>query len=769
MQILALARKWRPRNFSQLVGQTHVVEALTHALAQQRLHHAYLFSGTRGVGKTTLGRVFAKALNCEQGITPEPCGECDACRAIDEGRFVDLIEIDAASRTKVEDTRELLDNVQYLPAQGRFKIYLIDEVHMLSQSSFNALLKTLEEPPEHVKFILATTEPHKLPITVLSRCLKFNLQRLQPALIAEHLRRVAEAEGFTITDGALHLLAHHADGSVRDALSLLDQAVVQGSGQVDEATVRDMLGLASEAALTALLEALADRDAQALADVLAQLAQEGADYPLLLEALAEQFHRMALLQLLGSAAPDQDISLADTFARRFDPVRVQQCYQTALLGQKELQWAPSARVAFEMAAMRMLAFEPLTSAKKPAPQFEKTPTQAQNAPQSGKKPAAPPAAEPASGKNGGGPVSEPPLDTAPLVEAPTGEAALAGEAKQSVFSQLRARIQGGATPGKPTPPTQAASQTDRNASARPADASTSPVAPDMAVPSTAETTVSAGRDVVPPPADDLPPWETEPLPVAAPQTTEGSQNPKNPAWDGEMPVASAADEAAPGKNGGGPVSEPAEPPVGAGAAGKADTAEAKSDVEVPDVAQSLQNASLGGEMPVVPAADAAAPGKNGGDPVSGLSAAPGQAAHADVQPAAVAAEEARPDTDAGWLSPEAWLAQIDELGLEGLTRELALNCVADHHGARWQVAVAPGSEHLWAQRGAALVKALGQAEQVSWPQGACTPATWLREEAERRRAELKAAFVSDPVVQALRQRFDARIIESSIQPSDNRE
>ncbi len=419
MQILALARKWRPRNFSQLVGQTHVVEALTHALAQQRLHHAYLFSGTRGVGKTTLGRVFAKALNCEQGITPEPCGECDACRAIDEGRFVDLIEIDAASRTKVEDTRELLDNVQYLPAQGRFKIYLIDEVHMLSQSSFNALLKTLEEPPEHVKFILATTEPHKLPITVLSRCLKFNLQRLQPALIAEHLRRVAEAEGFTITDGALHLLAHHADGSVRDALSLLDQAVVQGSGQVDEATVRDMLGLASEAALTALLEALADRDAQALADVLAQLAQEGADYPLLLEALAEQFHRMALLQLLGSAAPDQDISLADTFARRFDPVRVQQCYQTALLGQKELQWAPSARVAFEMAAMRMLAFEPLTSAKKPAPQFEKTPTQAQNAPQSGKKPAAPPAAEPASGKNGGGPVSEPPLDTAPLVEAPT--------------------------------------------------------------------------------------------------------------------------------------------------------------------------------------------------------------------------------------------------------------------------------------------------------------------------------------------------------------
>ncbi|HID01206.1 MAG TPA: DNA polymerase III subunit gamma/tau, partial [Piscirickettsiaceae bacterium] len=366
MQSLALARKWRPKTFSEVIGQPHVVEALTHALAQQRLHHAYLFAGTRGVGKTTLGRIFAKALNCQRGITPEPCGQCESCRAIDAGRFVDLLEIDAASRTKVEDTRELLDNVQFLPTAGRFKVYLIDEVHMLSTHSFNALLKTLEEPPEHVKFILATTDPHKLPITVLSRCLKFNLLRLMPSTIEAHLRRVAEAEAIEVEPAALRLIAYHADGSVRDALSLLDQAMAQSGGQIREQNVRTMLGLTAEAQLAALLQALVDEDPDALSETLTQLASQGVDYGLLLDALVQQFHLISLLQLLGQAAPDQDVRLAQRFVDAISPERVQLCYQTGLLGQKDLQWAPDARTAFEMTVLRMLAFEPLQSGENPA-------------------------------------------------------------------------------------------------------------------------------------------------------------------------------------------------------------------------------------------------------------------------------------------------------------------------------------------------------------------------------------------------------------------
>ncbi len=458
MQHLALARKWRPKTFSEVVGQAHVVEALSHALAQQRLHHAYLFAGTRGVGKTTLGRIFAKALNCEQGVTPEPCGRCEACQAIDEGRFVDLIEIDAASRTKVEDTRELLDNVQFLPTAGRFKVYLIDEVHMLSSHSFNALLKTLEEPPEHVKFILATTDPHKLPITVLSRCLKFNLLRLMPATIAAHLQRVAEAEGIEITPAALQLLAYHADGSVRDALSLLDQAIAQSGGRIDEQAVRIMLGLTSEAQLEALLSALAQSDTAALGETLAQLATQGVDYALLLDALVQQFHLISLLQLLGQAAPDQDARLAEQFVDAFSPERVQVCYQTGLLGQKDLQWAPDARTAFEMTVLRMLAFEPVPFEKERGVETASVPQELPKRPQNTQKPdlsSAPSGAEkPTSEKTGGPPVSlpdtaAPPLDDSPLVEAPTGEAALQGEAKQSRFAQMLAQFGSRLDEGKP--------------------------------------------------------------------------------------------------------------------------------------------------------------------------------------------------------------------------------------------------------------------------------------------------------------------------------
>lgn len=497
MQSLALARKWRPKTFSEVIGQPHVVEALTHALAQQRLHHAYLFAGTRGVGKTTLGRIFAKALNCQRGITPEPCGQCESCRAIDAGRFVDLLEIDAASRTKVEDTRELLDNVQFLPTAGRFKVYLIDEVHMLSTHSFNALLKTLEEPPEHVKFILATTDPHKLPITVLSRCLKFNLLRLMPSTIEAHLRRVAEAEAIEVEPAALRLIAYHADGSVRDALSLLDQAMAQSGGQIREQNVRTMLGLTAEAQLAALLQALVDEDPDVLSETLTQLASQGVDYGLLLDALVQQFHLISLLQLLGQAAPDQDVRLAQRFVDAISPERVQLCYQTGLLGQKDLQWAPDARTAFEMTVLRMLAFEPLQSGENPArgPVKDKKEPKMAKMPEKGEKNAKPPVLAPESEgekspakKIGGPPVAAPPqqddagLDDSPLVVEPTGEDALQGAAKQSRFAQMLAQFgePGGGKPAAETAKTAVSAQTNaassssadtETLSAKPADTS----------------------------------------------------------------------------------------------------------------------------------------------------------------------------------------------------------------------------------------------------------------------------------------------------------
>lgn len=356
-----LARKWRPRRFEDMVGQEHVLRALTTALNEQRLHHAYLFTGTRGVGKTTVARIFAKALNCEQGVSSHPCGVCSSCVAIDEGRFVDLIEVDAASRTGVDDTRDLLENVQYLPSQGRFKVYLIDEVHMFSKSSFNALLKTLEEPPPHVKFLLATTDPHKLPVTVLSRCLQFHLKALPRRMIFARLAQVLTAENVAFDDAALQLLARAAEGSVRDALSLLDQAIAYGQGRVVEDEVGVMLGLTSEARLRALVAALVMQDTPALFAAMSQLAQGAPDYAEVLAELLQLFHALAVRQLM----PDADAELFEAspalvaeFAPQLSPDAVQLLYQIALHGRRDLPLAPSPRLGLEMTLMRMLAFTP---------------------------------------------------------------------------------------------------------------------------------------------------------------------------------------------------------------------------------------------------------------------------------------------------------------------------------------------------------------------------------------------------------------------------
>ncbi len=364
MSYLVLARKWRPKNFADTVGQDHVLRALVNALETGRLHHAYLFSGTRGVGKTTIARILAKALNCEKGVTPEPCGECSACTEIDEGRFVDLIEVDAASKTKVDDTRDLLDNVQYAPARGRYKVYLIDEVHMLSKSSFNALLKTLEEPPPHVKFLLATTDPQKVPVTVLSRCLQFNLKRMTPKMISDRLAHICTAESVEVEPAALTTIARAADGSMRDALSLLDQAIAFCGGKVEEQRVSVMLGTIDRDHVVRLLRLLADGDARGIIDAIREIDEQFPNYSRLLEDLARDLQRIAVYQVVGTCdAEDEGAEqLYAELAERFEPADVQLYYQIAILGRRDLYLAPDPRSGAEMTLLRLLAFRPAESA-----------------------------------------------------------------------------------------------------------------------------------------------------------------------------------------------------------------------------------------------------------------------------------------------------------------------------------------------------------------------------------------------------------------------
>ena len=360
MSYQVLARKWRPRNFKELVGQEHVQRALVNALDNNRLHHAFLFTGTRGVGKTTIARILAKSLNCETGVTSTPCGECSACTEINDGRFVDLIEVDAASRTKVEDTRELLENVQYAPTRGRYKVYLIDEVHMLSTHSFNALLKTLEEPPLHVKFLLATTDPQKLPVTILSRCLQFNLKRLPMEQIEGHLQHILSAENISSDADGLSQIAKAADGSMRDALSLLDQAIAFGGGSVRSDEVRAMLGTIDQHQIMEILHSLASGDAHAVMQKTKVLAEHAFDFAAVLDDLITNLHYVALAQVSPQSldASVVDSESISTIANALPAEDVQLFYQIALIGRRDLTIAPDPRIGFEMVLLRMLAFKP---------------------------------------------------------------------------------------------------------------------------------------------------------------------------------------------------------------------------------------------------------------------------------------------------------------------------------------------------------------------------------------------------------------------------
>ena len=418
MSYQVLARKWRPQTFADVVGQEHVLTALANGLSLGRIHHAYLFSGTRGVGKTTIARLLAKGLNCETGITATPCGKCDNCREIEQGRFVDLIEIDAASRTKVEDTRELLDNVQYAPARGRFKVYLIDEVHMLSRHSFNALLKTLEEPPSHVKFLLATTDPQKLPVTILSRCLQFHLKALEPEQIRQQLETVLQAEQIASEPRALQLLARAADGSMRDALSLADQAIAMGQGQVGTDTVSRMLGTLDDEQPLAIIEALVSADGERVMAQVEQAASRGVDWEALLVETLTLLHRVAMLQLLPGALDDHYAVVEQRLrelARAVPPTDIQLYYQTLLIGRKELAFAPDRRMGVEMTLLRALAFHPKAVIAEPVMPAQPAVPQAQPQPQP-QRPAAyvPPTPAPSAE-----PPVRPPAPTMPQTPAPT--------------------------------------------------------------------------------------------------------------------------------------------------------------------------------------------------------------------------------------------------------------------------------------------------------------------------------------------------------------
>ncbi|MFC3717210.1 DNA polymerase III subunit gamma/tau [Luteimonas soli] len=417
MSYLVLARKWRPKRFAELVGQEHVVRALSNALDSGRVHHAYLFTGTRGVGKTTIARIFAKSLNCERGTGADPCGECETCQAIDAGRYIDLLEIDAASNTGVDNVRELIENAQYMPSRGRYKVYLIDEVHMLSKAAFNALLKTLEEPPEHVKFLFATTDPEKLLVTVLSRCLQFNLKRLDEEQIGGQISRILAAEGIAAEPGAVEQLARAADGSLRDGLSLLDQAIAYTGANADsaltDAALSTMLGTVDRTRVGALLSALAAGDGKALLDEVATLAEFSPDWAGVLDALAEALHRVQVKQLV----PDNDVGAGgvdvEALASALRPEVVQLWYQMALNGRRDLFLAPSPRSGFEMCLLRMLAFRPVdggtVSASAPVAQRKTGPAAAREALES---------AAPAKRQEAPARPATPPAPPRPIPQAP---------------------------------------------------------------------------------------------------------------------------------------------------------------------------------------------------------------------------------------------------------------------------------------------------------------------------------------------------------------
>ncbi|MBT2788804.1 MULTISPECIES: DNA polymerase III subunit gamma/tau [unclassified Halomonas] len=679
MSYQVLARKWRPRTFHELVGQAHVQRALVNALDQGRLHHAYLFTGTRGVGKTTLARILAKCLNCtangrgDEGITSTPCGQCDSCQAIDEGRFVDLIEVDAASRTKVEDTRELLDNVQYAPTQGRYKVYLIDEVHMLSTSSFNALLKTLEEPPPHVKFLLATTDPQKLPPTVLSRCLQFTLKHMPPERVVEHLTYVLGEEGVAFDESALWLLGKAAEGSMRDAMSLTDQAIAFGQGAVRHADVAAMLGTLDHRHILGLAEALADVDVQRLLAEVAQLAEQGPDFAAVLDELSSMLHRLAVAQMVPDAVDnshgDRDVILQ--LASRFTAEDVQLYYQIGIQGRGDMVHAPDLRSALEMTLLRMLAFRPQG-------------------------------------------VPKPPRTPLPLRREPSEATATDVSAQASVVETASRE-------------SQPAAEAEARSGAQP-ESQSKPLAEAQL-----QTSVPSAEEE--PPLQEPPPWTVEA--DAAVIENEAAQQTAEPAAMAEPEHAAEPEPTlTPG-----PASEPealepatAEPPTA--------QPEALSEA-IPETRPEAIPETILETVPEV---------------------------------VSEAVSETVSQTLPGKLDNTKWLECFDSLGLGGLTRNLAGNCLVEgDDGTLLTLRLDPSQEAMQAEvhqtRIERALKEQGMPRRIAfYVAELSTSMETPRQREERLNKERHAQAVDllnhDPHVQKLQQAFGAKLIESSVKPAD---
>lgn len=722
MSYQVLARKWRPRSFREMVGQTHVLKALINALDHQRLHHAYLFTGTRGVGKTTIARIMAKCLNCEQGISSTPCGECSICREIDEGRFVDLIEVDAASKTKVEDTREMLDNVQYMPTRGRYKVYLIDEVHMLSTSSFNALLKTLEEPPPYVKFLLATTDPQKLPPTVLSRCLQFSLKNMPPEPIVGHLQNVLTSENIPFEDDALWLLGRAADGSMRDAMSLTDQAVSFGNGRVFADDVRAMLGTLDQGQIYGVLKALIAGDARAALSAVAHLAEHGPDWAGVLAEILNALHRIAIAQLLPDAIDNgqgdraQVLELAAIIA----PEDVQFYYQLGLIGRRDLPLAPDPRDGFEMVLLRMLAFRPANLPGAPST----------------------PLIQSAAVTSASTMTTSTPGSSAVTANGPSEIVANVAPATPAVVSSTA--VEPRAAVSSATPPSQ-----PNAVELEPAVAAMAPAVASMS--SSAETVEHIHA-----------PWEEQPAAAVTPETVEPAALPTASATVVVEQVAITAER-------------PDDAETFSAAEGIARTAsnqEAAADYQEQDYSQAFatETESVDEDVDEDDSYLEAEPFQVY-DYVSSLSEEDAKLAQSNVHLA-----DLQPSIPVATGLAAEWQALFAQLKLAGMTASIAANCVlVEKSASTWLLHLDPNHSALFndtqLQRISDAINAqLPAPIELNIAVHAIdqeSPALALLRKQAKRQQEAEAAIHSDPIVLQLMDTFGAIISADSIQPIDS--